>query len=192
MRPNGSQNIVLINGLKALYCIFQIGLKKVRVEEVKEGCGNARPYPALLSSFSHSFREEVHVVEKHRPAFEHLNTGKLRSPVNSLFVKLCFQRPYFLLQPLVQLHVVSVASEQRHGCMGVGVEEARNYCLFTAIYDNIALILPLSRYFSVFNLQVSLNQPLGVRILAFFIRIIGIYWCCWIKWLRNCSNALIL
>ena len=67
---------------------------------------------------------EVHVVQARHAATQHLGGGEQRAVVDELRGHvLRFGRPDVLLEPAPERQVVRHAAHERHGCMGVSIDE---------------------------------------------------------------------
>ena len=82
-------------------------------------------HAALAGDLSDLVRVEVHVVEASDAAAHHFRAGEPRAVAHQGVVgPALLRRPDMVLQPLLQGQVVGHASKQRHGGVGVGVDEA--------------------------------------------------------------------
>jgi len=98
-------------------------LPSLLAEKIDEPISQHRPYPGCFYRPGSVLHEEVHVMERSGAGFDHLEAGKPRSPVDIVPGKVGFQRPDLFGEPLLQGHVIGVASEQGHGSMGMGIDK---------------------------------------------------------------------
>ena len=103
------------------------------VETVQDDEGNVGAYAHFHRRLPREGGEPVHVVEGGGAAADHFQAGRLRAPVDELFVHLRFHFPD-LREPFVQGDVFGNAPEHDHGRMGVHVDETRDDGLAGAVH----------------------------------------------------------
>ena len=91
------------------------------------GNAYAGPHSGVAHGLDGLLYAEVHIVEEAAAAGYHFLNGKTASGGDVRVAQLVFVRPYIVLQPLLQRHIVRIAAQQRHSRVGVGVEEGREY-----------------------------------------------------------------
>lgn len=67
--------------------------------------------------------KKVYVMERNGAGFDHPEAGKPRSPVDIVPGEVGLQRPDLFGEPLLQGHVIGIATEQGHGGMGMGIDK---------------------------------------------------------------------
>ena len=68
----------------------------------------------------------VHISIGSSAALDHLHQCQLCPHADVILHHLCLHRPNPVVQPVHQLHIVSIAAEQCHGGMGVGIYQPRH------------------------------------------------------------------
>ena len=94
-----------------LYCLLSL----IFIKKVYKNRTQHRSNSRFFNRFNSSGEMPVHVIKAGCSRLNHLQAGKLRSPVDVLLGQFSFNRPYLLLKPLLELHVIAVAPEQGHG-----------------------------------------------------------------------------
>ena len=81
----------------------------------------------------------VHVSIRRRSATNHFSNAQHGLGINDIIRQFGFSRPDFLFQPVHELHIVSIAAEDRHSDMVMGIDEARQGQHPLAVNDFIVL-----------------------------------------------------
>ena len=83
--------------------------------------------PRLIGGPGRAAPVPVHVIEERHPATDHLQARQAGADIDILLGQACLQRPDFRLQPLMQKHVIGIPAQQRHGGVGMGIEQRRQH-----------------------------------------------------------------
>ena len=84
----------------------------------------------------------VHISIGSSTALYHFQQGKLRPGTDIPLHHLSLNRPNLVVQPVHQLHIVSIAAEQCHGGMGVGIYQPRHRKMILAFNNIICCKIP--------------------------------------------------
>ena len=83
--------------------------------------GQAGTDSCFLGSLCRFIHKEIHIGVSGSTALQHFQNAQLGAYIAVAFLQACFCRPYFVLKPVHQRHVVGVTAQQAHGDVGVGV-----------------------------------------------------------------------
>ena len=75
----------------------------------------------FCTSFSNIIHEVVHICKASGTTFKHFCDTKHCTPVNIFSTHFSFERPNFILQPIHQRHIISVAAKQSHRNVTVSI-----------------------------------------------------------------------
>lgn len=59
-------------------------------------------------------------------ALDHLENCEHSPPVDIILIHPGFNRPYLIVKPVHECHIICIAAQQCHRCMGMGIDKARN------------------------------------------------------------------
>ncbi len=109
--------------------------------EVDDDQADAGAHADLGGGARGDFRKEVHVVEAGGAAAQHLGHGEQAAVAHEFIAHpLGFGRPDVVIQPIHQRQIVGQAAQQRHGGVGVGVDETGDQRMFAALDDLVGLV----------------------------------------------------
>ena len=94
------------------------------IPSVKEGIRKVGSQTALLHSSSRPFGEGVHVEEGCRAALDHLEGGYTGTPIDVLLREVSLHGPDHIIEPVHQIEIIAVATEEGHCRVGVTIHEA--------------------------------------------------------------------
>ena len=127
----------LLDVLHAFVPGFIVGRGKIEQRLAEHGT-----HSGFRRLFGNGVLEVIHIHERRRAAFDHLQTAELGPPAHKLFIDVFgFSRKDVFLQPLHQHEVVGDAAKQDHRHMRVGVDESRHDDARSRIDDALGFVL---------------------------------------------------
>ncbi|OPZ71092.1 MAG: hypothetical protein BWY80_01392 [Firmicutes bacterium ADurb.Bin456] len=84
--------------------------------------GKTGPYTALFCSQGHLIHFKIHIGKGSCTRFNHFQTAQHGAPEDIFLLKFFLQGPDFFTKPLHQGHVISIATHEGHGRVGVTVD----------------------------------------------------------------------